>query len=148
MASTVRFFSYLEVEIEGEKHRIGSLSEARTLSVTGAALDLRKIIGTSTTWDVWESGADEPMTDFDVLCIESELSGVIVELTADKGGEVGTRVFTVELTADCPFFLFSDGSWANYTADFAAGTLDVIDRIRIRNVNASSTASVRVLMLT
>ena len=68
------------------------------------------------------------------------------ELTIDKGAEVGTVVSTVELKAKKALILNSDGAWANYTVDFAAGTLDVIDQIRIHNPSGS--ANVRAVLVT
>jgi len=134
------------IDLLGRKHEGGSSVEPETVIVDGTVKDEVKTIGAAATWDFWVTGAEEPLTDFDLLFIESDLDGVMVELTTDKGAEVGTVVSTVELKAGKPLILNSDGSWANYTVDFAAGTLDVIDQIRIHNPAGS--ANVHAVLVT
>lgn len=116
------------------------------IEIDGVYADLRKSLATSTTWDAWASDAEEPVTDFDFLWIESD-QDVLVELTCDQNNGVGREEMVIEVIADKPWYLCSDDSHALYTADFAAGTADVIDRIRVRNVSGS-TANVRVFLAT
>ncbi len=134
------------VDLLGVKHVGGSSVTPQTVSVVGTIKDEVKVVGAAVTWDFWVTGTEEPLTDFDFLFIESDLDGVMVELTTDKGAEVGKVVSTVELKAGKPLMLNSDGSWANYTVDFAAGTLDVIDQIRIHN--PAGNANVRAVLVT
>ncbi len=89
-----------------------------------------------------------PISDFDFACIETDLDGVLVELTCDKGNENGTMVFVQGIISGLPYFIPSNVSRALYTADFGSGVADVIDRIRIRNPNVSTAANVRLALFT
>lgn len=144
--ATLRVLSYFEALLGNELVHGGSRSEYREITVSQPHFNQTKLLAAETTWDAWEAGAEEPISDFDFLFIESDLSGVMVELTADKGGEIGTRVFTIGLIANIPLMLPSNLSYANYSADFGAGTLDLIDRIRVRNKSTTLTANVRVAL--
>lgn len=126
--------------------RVGSRAGAYSITVDGYYERLNKSLATSTTWDAWESGSSAAVTDFDFLWLVSD-QVVLVEFTADKGGEVGTVVFSQEAQAGIPLMLTSDDCMANYTANFATGTADVIDRIRVRNVSGS-TAAIELLIVT
>lgn len=144
--ATARVFTCVEVPGHAP---FGSRSAPKEITVSTPGIDVTKLLTASSTWDVWGHTSEDAVSDFDLLVIVSDYGGVIVEFTTDKGGEVGTEVFTVELVANLPLVLGSDGSWANYTVDFAGGTLDVIDRIRVRNpTGASSSANVRVGIFT
>jgi len=137
------------IDLLGVEHKGGSSVTPQTVSVTGTVKDETKAIGTTTTWDFWLTGAEEPLADFELLWIETDLDGVLVELTTDQNAGVGKVVYTIEIYKGFPFKLVGgDGSHANYTADFATGTLDVIDQIRIRNPDASNTANVRAVLVT
>lgn len=136
------------IDILGEKHQAGKSVEPKTLIVTGTVKDELKAIGTTTTWDFWLTGSEEPLTDWELLYVETDLDGVLVELTTDQDGGVGKVVYTLEVKKDFPLLIVNDGSHANYTADFATGTLDVIDQIRIRNPSGATTANVRAVLVT
>lgn len=145
MATLYRYLAY-ELTVDGETIAGGSHSAASQVTVDGKRAELVKSLATATTWDVWEAGSEEPLSDFDYLFVEAD-QNVLLELTCDKGNEVGTVVFAKEIPASKPFDLITDDAMAAHTADFGAGTEDVIDRLRIRNVSGS-TATVRVLLVT
>lgn len=145
--ATLNVWKSYELTIDGEQLIGGSRAAPVQVTVDGKRAELYRSLATATTWDVWDAtDAEEALANFDYLFIESD-QNVFVELTVDKGGEVGTVVFAIEIQANKPFDLFADDAMANYTADFATGTEDVIERIRIRN-NSGSTAGVRVLLVT
>ncbi len=73
----------------------------------------------------------------------------MVELITDQGADVGTVVSTVQVAGTgttgsygAGFSLASDTSYANYTTNFAAGTLDVIDKILVKNLSTTQAAKV------
>ena len=149
MAAAVQVFQYVEVTIKGRQIRMGSLQAAQVITLgDDAVLDRTNSIAHNTTWDVWVSSdtENEPMTDFDFLGVESD-QDIYLELTTDDNGTQGAEQYVIEIKANIPWFLESDAGDSDYTADFAAGTIDVIDRIRVRN-ESGSTALIRVLMLT
>jgi len=63
---------------------------------------------------------------------------VMLELTTDLNNVVKTTPFTVPLLANLPFELWGSASYANYTIDFAGGTLSKINQLRVKNLNATT----------
>lgn len=129
----------------------GSKSNPKEITVSAPGIDVTKLVAAAETWDVWgfTGGNEQPISDFDLLVIESDYAGVQVELTCDANNGVGREEFVITLVAGLPLVIADDGSIANYTTDFAAGTADVIDRIRVRNpTGAGSSANVRVGIFT
>ena len=143
---TLHLYQMMDVEIENQRITLGSIAKPERITVNDPHLFATKSVATLTTWDVWASGTEEPITDFDFLWIESD-TNVILELTTDKDADVGTVVSTIEISANKPLVMTSDASYALHTADFATGTIDVIDQLRIRNATAG-TAKVRVFLAT
>jgi len=88
----------------------------------------------------------EDIADFDFLYIISS-QNIMLELTTDLNNGVGDEVYTLPLLANMPFILGRDDSYANYSAGFAGGTLDTIERIRASNTSGS-TAEVRIVAIT
>ena len=56
-----------------------------------------------------------------------------MELTVDRGGEVGSEELVVLVEANTPFRLIYDDALANYSGTLSGGTADVIDEIVCRN---------------
>lgn len=88
-------------------------------------------------WDPLATDTENPQS-FSFLEIWAD--GLVhVEFTVDDGGEVGKVVFTLPVIADLKFQLGSDASFANPGADDAfSGTLDLIERIRIKNLSGAT----------
>lgn len=131
---------------DGEVISGGSRTAPESITVDGNHKNISRSLANNTTIDVWITGADESVTDFDFAYFVSD-QNVYLELTVDKGNDVGREEIAIELQAGIPFALTSDDAYALYTTDFAAGTADVIDQIRIRNVSGS-TANVRAMIVT
>lgn len=144
--ATLSLYAAAQFTVGAVTISVGSRGGAYSISVDGQHELLNRSLATSTTWDAWESGSETAITDFDFCWVLSD-QAVLVEFTADKGGENGTVVSTHEAQAGVPLMLTSDDCMANHTADFATGTADVIDRIRIRNVSGS-TATIQFLIVT
>ena len=148
---TLRLLTYFEFEkSDGRVVYGGSRSKYQELTVSDPCFDEEKSLAVNTTWDAWGFTTEQPISDFDLLWIMSDKSGLYVELTTDANNGVGDEIYTVPLAANIPLILSADDSYANYTADFAGGTADVIDRIRVRNPsgNSAGTAIVRVALFT
>lgn len=144
--ATLNVWQAYELTDNGVQIVGGSRAASKQITVAGQRKEAEKSLATATTWDVWTTGSSEPLTDFDFLWVESD-KNVLLELTVDQNNGVGTVVFAIEVQANVPFLLCADDAMANYTANFATGTEDVIDKIRIRNVSGQ-TAIVRVLLIT
>jgi hypothetical protein len=127
----------------------GSRTSPESITVDGVCKDATKALGNNTTWDFWLVGADESITSstgWDFFYVEAD-QNILVELTIDRGADVGREEIAIEVQSGLPFTLTSDDALALYTTDFAAGTADVIDGIRIRN-ESGSTANIRAVLVT
>lgn len=127
----------------GNTHR-GSRETTKT--VDGIVSDETFSVAASTTVTLYDSTVDS-VSAFDFLHVESD-EDVMLELITDQNNGVGKEVFTVTVTGGGePFVLDSNVSYANYTTNFAGGTLDVIDKILCRNLG-TETATVRRVVVT
>lgn len=104
------------------------------------------VVATETTVTLWDATVSA-CGDFVFLWIDTDAS-VVLELITDQNNGVGKRSATVTLVPGVPFELGSDASYANYTTAFAGGTLDVIDKILVRNNSTTDSARVRRLVAT
>lgn len=143
--ATLRVYKAFEVEIDGVPYRGGSRSSPLEISVTEAVQIGPFDLDATTTKTIWTGSSDE-LADFDYLWIVSD-SDIWAELTVDVGGEVGDELWARVIEANRPFDLIGDGGLANYTANFATGTADMLDRLRLRNAG-SEAARVTVFMAT
>jgi hypothetical protein len=84
---------------------------------------------TRTVWDA--AGTGEEIGSFQFLALWSDVS-VDVELTTGEG-EGAEELHTFRLAANVPYCLGADDSYRNHSAsDAYAGSLDVIDKIRVK----------------
>lgn len=111
----------------------GDTADDRTFSIAAET--------TKTLWDATVS----PVTALSFLWIETD-ADVMIELITDQNAGVGKEVFTITIEAGKPFVLGSGVSYANYTTNFAGGTLDVIDKILCRNLDTADAAEVRIVV--
>jgi len=153
MAVSVQLYQYYIVDIDGKAYRGGSISSPVTVSAAGQKLDNVYSVATNTVQKIFD--VDEgPLSDFDFLWIETDFD-VMLELVTDDDADVGEEIYTVPLkgsqTANsygAPLVLIGDDSYAGYTVNFAAGTLDVIETLRVKNLDNTNTASVHIFAVT
>lgn len=143
MALSVKYVSYFEVAANGVVIRGGSLSPVSISAGSDLIHDQTVTLATATTTTLFNDTED--IADFDFLFIVST-QDVYLELTTDLDNSVGDELYTLPLTANVPFVLARDDSYANYTANFGGGTLDTIERIRCRNISGS-TATIRTVAI-
>ena len=106
-------------------------------------------IAATTNQVVWDPSTDgsETGSDFDFFYVKAD-GNCDVEFVTDVGDDVGNEAGTVRVIANIPLVLGADDSYANVTGvDALGGTLDVIDKIRVRNPGSSS-ITVRVILAT
>ena len=141
---TLSVKAYAAIKLDGELIELGSLTIPSTRTLTQFT---RKVVtvGTTTTKKVFDSTEDD-IADFDFLWMACDRD-LYVELTTDQGNQVGDELYTFLLkgsgTANkygVPFILDDDNSYAAYGSNFSAGTLDVVDRIRVRNLSTTNAA--------
>lgn len=145
----VNLFQYAIVNIKGRVYRLGSIDVPIPVVELGEGdygdIDIAPET-TVTLFDVATGRLDQ----FDFAWIQTDFD-VMLELITDDGNDIGQEEATLELkgtgTANKlgpALILGSDASYAGYTTNFGAGTLDKIEKILARNLSESNTASVRV----
>lgn len=100
---------------------------------------------------LWLSGQGGAPSDFAFCWIVSDVGDptngfVILEETTDVNNLIGKELFTRPLYAGVPYILGGSASYANYTDDFAGGTLSKIQRFRVKNLN-STAANIKIWMI-
>jgi len=145
--ATLNVYQAFDVTVNGMTVDRGSRSAPTAITVLGQKKEWNRSLATATTALVWDgTDANEPLADFDFLYIKAD-QDLLVEFTCDVGADIGVVVFARKVLANEPVMILHDDAMANYTAAFATGTADVIDRIRVRNVSGS-TAVVDVVLVT
>jgi hypothetical protein len=99
--------------------------------------------GTQILWDPTTDGSETSGTFTTLIIATSDTFDL--EFVTDVGVDVGDEAGTVRVSPGLPLMLGGDDSYANVTGVDAlgTGTLDVIDKIRAKNVS-SATATIRV----
>lgn len=125
---------------------VGDLLEPVILpAVAGTLFRKQYSVAASTTVTLFDIAND--LADFDIMVVVSDKSNVILEWTTDKDGSVGDEYATIGLYANMPQLFGTDDSYANYTANYGGGTLDKIERVRVRNLG-TETAVVELIAIT
>jgi len=143
--ASIQVISYVQATVNGITYKFGSTSEAQAITAAGDDVNVfTATVATETTVTLWDDS--ERLADFDFLLVACD-QNLMLELQTDSDNDVGIESYTLPLTGSgttgtwgVPFILTRDDSYANYTANFAGGTLDVIELVRVRNLSASTTA--------
>lgn len=150
-AVTVKVVCQVELEGNGQVVRIGTDYVPTELTAAGGEIYDQSLQVSAAGAEIailYLPASGVGPANFDFLAILSDTDDVVLELTTDRDAGVGKELYTVELRANIPFLLGSDDSYANYTENFAGGTLDVIDRILAKNLHATQVATVRIVAAT
>lgn len=150
----VQVYNYFSVIIDGEKIEGGSLERPVNISVAGEVHQQVFSVEVSSSQEIWDS-RDGTIGNFDFLFIQADRD-VVLQLTVDVGGQVGkvNSTITVKGTGTANKYgpalvLGADDAYASdYTEDFAAGTLDVIDRLVVKNNDSTNAAKVKITAIT
>lgn len=122
-------------DANGVFHSGGSRSAPQETTVNGL-VDHRTVqLATATSLTLWTSA--EPITSFEFFWIKST-QALRLELTVDRGGEVGSEEVVLLIPANKSFRLPVDDALANYAGTLSAGDADVIDEIVVRNESGST----------
>lgn len=152
--ASVQLYQYFTVDIDGRPRQGGSLSEARSITLTDDEItDQTFKVGPASAVKVWDKTENEAMGDLNFLWMETDLS-VLVQFTTDAGttdaydvkelagsGTAGKMGPALVLGSDDTLLL--DG-----TIDTFDGTADTIDEIWVYNEDDTDTARVRVVVAT
>jgi hypothetical protein len=113
-------------------------------AVTGSVYRTRVVVAAGAIATLFTT---DNLADFNLMVVTSTTSNVFAEITTDVNGGVGTELATVELSSKVPYILASNRSYANYTANFAGGSVDAIERVRVKNTG-SVPATVEIFAMT
>jgi hypothetical protein len=114
-------------------------------AVSGTVFQRQVSVAASTTATMFDIAND--LGDFDVMVVVSDKSSVMLEWATDKDASVGDEFATIGLYANMPQMFGTDDSYANYTSNFGGGTLDKIERVRVRNLGTTA-AVVKLIAIT
>lgn len=104
---------------------VSSLTEIRKQEVSVAAS------GTIILWD--STAASENINDFDYALLYNTGTGSLqIEFEVDEDSSVGEEFCTTVLPTQSHCVLFSDSAYANNASGNFSGTLDTIEKIRIK----------------
>lgn len=150
---TARVWQRVEIEIDGNTFGIGSREVPQTITIGDDESFVKTFnVAASGTTEIFD--VDNDMSEFDILAVRCDRN-LILELVTDDDGDVGEEDFTVGLLGTGTdddfgplFILTRDDSYANYTVAFAGGTLDVIERLTVKNLDSSNAAKVQILAAT
>lgn len=97
----------------------------------------RRQIADAATLVLWDANDFAIPATFAFLALWAD-GQLEVELTTGEG-EVTEELSSFRLAANVPFMLGADDGYRNHSAsDAYAGTLDVIDKIRIKNISGAT----------
>lgn len=152
MALTLQLYSYFLCTGGAAPQWGGSLHTPVSMSIDGTFFRRDYSVAVETTVKVFD--VDQHLANFDFLWMQTDFD-VMVEFVTDDDADVGEVVSTMKLRGTdiagsygFPLILAYDDSYANYTVNFAAGTLDVIETIRVRNLSTTDAATVHLTAAT
>ena len=131
-------------DANGAPHNGGSRSAPVEITVDGYVDDATVSLATATSLTLWNSA--EAITTFDFFWLVAD-QDLKIEITCDRGGEVGLEEFVFVHPAYKPFRLLDDAALALYSGTLSAGTLDTIDEVVVRN-ESGTTATIRRVIIT
>lgn len=150
---TLRLVQHGTIELDGQRFPIGDPVRSHSFSFTEMFRHTVTLAasGKATLLDITgtQSAGGSELGSFSILLIASDRD-VTVEEIVDEGNEVGQRVqsWTCKGSGTAnklgPLHCrFSDNAYASdHTENFAAGTLDNIETIRVKNTDASNATQV------
>lgn len=151
MAAILELTTGMVVRRGSDAERIGRVDEPYFLSIDGDMVRKDITLAASGSGTVYNGGGDEEWSDISFLAVRSEYDAV-VEMTFDTADSYGTTYQTnyVEGSGESgrygPWHVFPNcQAYANYTANFAAGTLVYCDYVRVLNTDSSNATKVQVV---
>lgn len=130
-------------EPDGGSENDGSCDAPNILTGLTLSFKNRLTLATSAIGTLWN--ATNGPSDFQYLRIKSDTGDtnglVMLELVTDSAAIIKLTPYTMGLLKNLPFELYSSQSYANFTTNFAGGTLSKINLIRVKNLNTSVTSA-------
>ena len=128
MANSITVETRIILNIQGRKIVLPFVARSTSLTEIRQEHLAIEADATQVVWNPTVTG--DSISDFKFLALVSD-GDLDVEFTANEG-DANEEIGTVRLTDGLPYMLGADDSYYNHSAsDAFAGTLDVIDKIRI-----------------
>lgn len=144
MSTTLNIRTQFNALINDVTENFGGTAE---LTIDGVMVKEARSVATSTTITCIDTTGDDSAVDSFLYCavmlVSGEANKVFVEFEIDKDNSVGDERITLPLPFDGAMLCIPGyQGYANYTTNFGGGTLDKIERIRLRNTSTGTTAVV------
>lgn len=154
MAASVQVYQYFVVDIDGQSHKGGSLTQPKSIALgDGEIADQLFKVGPETAVKIWDAVENAEIGSFDFIWVESDLD-VLIQSTTGVGvtdaydvktlkgsGTAGVMGPALVLGSDVTQIL--DGS-----VDLFDGTADVLEEIWVKNEDSTETARIRLIVAT
>lgn len=149
MTAALNIYDYMTIKADGELHVIGSLDRpSGIVSCVGQVIRRKIEVAISTTKTIFDVSND--LSSFEVIGISCDFD-LMIELGTDISNSIGDEYYTIGHRGSgragefgAMFRLLRDDSYAGYTANFAGGTLDLIEKIRVKNLSTTQAAQVEI----
>lgn len=149
MSKLARFIGKLLVgPYDNEWDILGSLTRPHDFAVNDDSSKQRITVAADGTAELFDGSETDPFATVKTLWIASDRD-LVVQLTFDTAGTYGKEVQTRYVLGSGntgemgpPLFDAECQAYANYTEDYAAGTLVYADRVTIENQDGSNSAIV------
>ena len=150
----IQVYQYFVGEIDGRPIQGGSLSKARSISLSDdEVIDRTFKVATETTAKVFDKTEDGELGDFNFLFMESDLD-VLVQFTTDAGGDDEYFVFELKGSGTSgvmgPALILGSDLAHQFDGDVDVfdGTEDTVDEVWVYNEDTSDTARVHIVIAT
>lgn len=150
MATMLEFVNALVTRLNDRTQRFGEVNRPYFMSADGDMYAVEYVVAAATAKTVY-NGATDLFATISWLWVRSEFDAV-VELVYDTANTYGTRYQTYYIEGSGvsgeygpPLVLPNTYAYANFTTNFAAGTLCKPDILRIKNIDTTNTSRVEVV---
>ena len=148
MSELLRLVNSLTTRRNGNKIQYGSTDSPYEMAMSHDLSSGFKTIAASGNAELFDGSETDPFTTASIIWIRSDRD-LSVQLTFDTAGVAGKVVQTYYVLGGGdtkvmgpPLLLADARAYANYTEDFAAGTLYYCDRVLVLNEDSSNSAYV------
>lgn len=152
--ATIQIYQYATTTIDGRTIELGSLSEARSITISDDEQTTQTFkVAPETAVKVWDKTTNSAMGNFDFIWMETDFT-VSVQFTTDAGTsdayDVKTLLGTGTANQMGPALILGsdDTKLLDGTIDTFDGTADTIDEIWVYNADDTETARVFVMVAT
>lgn len=149
MASILQLISSVVLQEADNPRRIGRIDEPFFISLDGDIIRKSFSLAAATAVCVFDGDA-EPITTIEFLAVRADQDSSL-ELSFDTDNDYGTERIALSIKGSGvageygPLHVFPiTQGYANYTANFAAGTLVYCDYVRVKNLHATEASRVEV----